>query len=64
MLLKPSLILADEPTASLDVTACGVVVDLLERAASETGAALVIATHDSRLKARFALTTNVERLHE
>jgi putative ABC transport system ATP-binding protein len=64
MLLKPSLILADEPTASLDDPACGVVADLLERAAAETGAALVIATHDSRLKARFPLTTDVEPLHE
>jgi putative ABC transport system ATP-binding protein len=64
MLLKPSLILADEPTASLDDPACGVVADLLAQAASETGAALVIATHDSRLKARFPLTANVEPLHE
>lgn len=64
MLLKPSLILADEPTASLDDPTCAVVADLLEQAATETGAALVIATHDSRLKARFPLTTNVEPFHE
>jgi putative ABC transport system ATP-binding protein len=60
----PPIILADEPTASLDDPACGVVADLLAQAASETGAALVIATHDSRLKARFPLTTDVEPLHE
>lgn len=64
MLLKPSLILADEPTASLDDAACRVVADLLERAAGDTGAALVIATHDSRLKARFPHVTSVEPLHE
>lgn len=52
MLLKPKLILADEPTASLDDEACARVGALLHRAAQETGAALVIATHDQRLRAR------------
>ncbi len=64
MLLKPSLILADEPTASLDDAACESVASLLEQAAADTGASLVIATHDSRLKARFALATAVEPVHE
>ena len=64
MLLKPSLILADEPTASLDDAACESVASLLEQAAADTGASLVIATHDSRLKARFALATGVEPVHE
>lgn len=53
MLLEPKLILADEPTASLDDEACARVADLLAHAARETGAALVIATHDLRLKTRF-----------
>ena len=50
MLLRPKLILADEPTASLDDEACNRVFHLLTRAAKETGAALVIATHDQRLR--------------
>ena len=54
MLLEPELILADEPTSSLDDESCGLVAGLLQRAAKETGAALVIATHDRRLKDRFA----------
>ena len=54
MLLKPKLILADEPTASLDDANCDRVAGLLAHAAEESGAALVIATHDHRLKARFA----------
>jgi putative ABC transport system ATP-binding protein len=51
MLLRPQLILADEPTASLDDAACARVADLLLASARETGAALLIATHDHRLKA-------------
>lgn len=53
MLLRPALILADEPTASLDDAAADSVSALLQTAVAETGAALVIATHDHRLKARF-----------
>lgn len=52
MLLRPRLILADEPTASLDDLSCAAVIDLLLEATRDSGAALVIATHDSRIKAR------------
>jgi putative ABC transport system ATP-binding protein len=62
MLLQPRLILADEPTASLDDDACRVVGDLLISAAEETGAALLIATHDQRLKSRIPLTVAAEPL--
>ncbi|WGM45887.1 Lipoprotein-releasing system ATP-binding protein LolD [Brevundimonas sp. NIBR10] len=62
MLMNPSLILADEPTASLDDANAGLVADLLIRAASETGAALVIATHDHRLKTRFTRRIDVAAL--
>lgn len=47
------LILADEPTSALDDLNCGKVADLLESQARENGAALVIVTHDQRLKSRF-----------
>lgn len=62
MLLKPSLILADEPTASLDDLACETVCNLLLSAAAETGAALLISTHDQRLKARIAHSVAAEPL--
>ncbi|MDB5495473.1 MAG: ABC-type transport system ATPase component [Phenylobacterium sp.] len=60
MLLRPQLILADEPTASLDDPAADSVATLLLQAAAETGAALVVATHDARLKARIANQVMVE----
>jgi putative ABC transport system ATP-binding protein len=62
MLLRPKLILADEPTSSLDDAACARVSELLSRAAAETGAALVIATHDLRLRGRTDLAVQAEPL--
>lgn len=62
MLLRPHLILADEPTASLDDLACENVLDLLQQTATETGAALIIATHDTRARIRFNRQIQVERL--
>ncbi len=50
--VRPALILADEPTASLDDYNAAAVADLLLEAAQSAGAALVIATHDQRLKER------------
>lgn len=46
----PKLILADEPTSALDDVNCEAVISLLTRQAREQEAALVIVTHDSRLK--------------
>jgi ABC-type lipoprotein export system ATPase subunit len=53
VLLSPKLIIADEPTSSLDDAACEAVVLLIKEVAQETNAALLIATHDSRVKAHF-----------
>jgi putative ABC transport system ATP-binding protein len=51
---RPRLVLADEPTSSLDDEACAVVADLLIGATHRQGAALLVATHDSRLRTRIA----------
>ena len=50
VLLRPRVILADEPTASLDDTACAAAIGLLRRSAQGCGATLVIATHDARVR--------------
>jgi ABC-type lipoprotein export system ATPase subunit len=50
VLNQPPIILADEPTSSLDDKNCDRVINLLLAAANTNGAALVVATHDQRLK--------------
>ena len=50
----PGIILADEPTSALDDTNTDAVLDLLRQQASDSGAALLIVTHDQRLKDRMA----------
>jgi putative ABC transport system ATP-binding protein len=45
----PSIILADEPTASLDKHSGRDVVELIQRLAKEEGAAVVLVTHDNRI---------------
>jgi len=52
MLNRPQLVLADEPTSALDDHHAHQVIDLLEQQAQEIGAALVVVTHDQRLKDR------------
>ena len=44
---RPQLILADEPTGQLDHTSGAVVIEALIAAATETGAALIVNTHDA-----------------
>jgi putative ABC transport system ATP-binding protein len=43
---RPRVVLADEPTGALDVETGAHVMALLDRATSETGAALITITHD------------------
>lgn len=50
VLLQPKVILADEPTASLDDRAAAAALGLLREAAARCGATLVIATHDRRVE--------------
>jgi putative ABC transport system ATP-binding protein len=52
-LLQPKVMLADEPTASLDDEACAAALDLLLATVDRLQATLVIATHDLRVKKHF-----------
>ena len=50
---NPDLILADEPTSSLDDTNCQKIISLLKEQSASKNAKLIIITHDNRLKSQF-----------
>ncbi|MBS0476558.1 MAG: ABC transporter ATP-binding protein [Proteobacteria bacterium] len=49
---RPALVFADEPTGNLDAATGGAIMDLLFVRRAETGATLVVITHDATLAAR------------
>ncbi|PWJ56940.1 putative ABC transport system ATP-binding protein [Dyadobacter jejuensis] len=50
---SPRLLLADEPTSSLDDNNCHKVIGLLKAQSEAIGASLLVVTHDQRLKDEF-----------
>ncbi len=58
---QPDILLADEPTSALDDRHCLEVCGLLEAHASESRSALIIVTHDQRIKDRIPHTITLER---
>lgn len=69
VLMHPRVLLADEPTASLDDSAATDAVTLLLSTAYANSATLVIATHDARVEAvinkhsLLGATQSLQRLH-
>jgi putative ABC transport system ATP-binding protein len=51
---KPAVILADEPTSSLDDRHCEQVIDLLLETCASYSAQLIVTTHDRRIKSHFS----------
>jgi len=56
---KPKILLADEPTSSLDDVNADIVYNLLAEESKENGANLIVVSHDQRLKANFENTVNL-----
>lgn len=54
MACGPRLLIADEPTTALDVTVQAEILDLMAELMRETGAAMVLITHDMGVIARLA----------
>jgi oligopeptide transport system ATP-binding protein len=57
--LEPKLMIADEPTTALDVTIQAQVLELLHRLTTESGASLVLITHDLGVVAGMTQRINV-----
>lgn len=56
---EPKLLLADEPTSSLDDENAAKVADMLAHLSKEYKASLIIVTHDYRLKSKFSNQLNL-----
>lgn len=61
---KPVLLIADEPTASLDNRNTDAVIDLLLGLSDSMNATLVVSTHDDRIKRRFTNEYNLSETNE
>jgi len=63
LLVEPELLLADEPTGNLDPANKGRVLDILVDHAEESGATLVLVTHDRDLLERFERVIDFRDFH-
>jgi putative ABC transport system ATP-binding protein len=59
---SPELVLADEPTASLDPENAVAAMDLIQNACRDKGAALLCVSHDPSMAARFTRRESLEAL--
>jgi putative ABC transport system ATP-binding protein len=57
---RPRVILADEPTASVDTAHQAQVIDLLQTTCTEQGVALLVVTHSPEVAARFPRRLRLE----
>ncbi|MCU0532499.1 MAG: DevA family ABC transporter ATP-binding protein [Hydrococcus sp. Prado102] len=49
LVTRPKIVLADEPTASLDKNSGRAVVEILQQLAKERGCSILLVTHDNRI---------------
>jgi ABC exporter DevA family ATP-binding subunit len=49
LVTKPKIVLADEPTASLDKNSGRKVVEIMRKLANEQGCTIILVTHDNRI---------------
>lgn len=61
--LRPALLLCDEPTGNLDSKNSKLVMDLLRELSDETGATLIVVTHDIKIADSFDRKITIEDGH-
>lgn len=59
LMTSPSLLLADEPTSSLDDHACAQTLTLLRSLCQDSGTILIISSHDNRIRDSFDQTIHL-----
>ena len=59
--MKPQIILADEPTASLDMENKEKIINLLFKMNKEFNTTIIIVTHDLEIANRFDRVIHLER---
>lgn len=59
---RPDIVLADEPTASLDPDHAEAAIEVLRRGCREHGSALLLTSHDPTLADAFERTTSLDSL--
>ena len=59
LLNKPQLLVADEPTGSLDMNSADELMYLIKRIATENQTAVIFATHDMRIVKKFPALTYI-----
>jgi putative ABC transport system ATP-binding protein len=60
---RPKLLLADEPTANVDVRNQDVILDLIREACAESKVALLMVTHSSDVASRFERVDRLENFN-
>lgn len=63
LVTRPDVLIADEPTGTLDDATTASVIDVLRKAATQNTGGFILSTHSSMLAGAFADATNV-KIHE
>ena len=62
LVASPKLVLADEPTASLDPDAAAIAIKLIQETCAAKNASLLCVSHDPQVVAQFENTTTLQAL--
>jgi len=61
---SPEILIADEPTSSMDADRCAAFIELLFRECDEAGSTLLFVSHDQRLQEPFERAIELDQLNQ